>query len=124
MHTPVNILILEDDAAIREFLEMALTSEGYTVWLAESGAHALGIIRHSQPDLMLVDVLMNGMSGLEFSSIYQNLPGPHAPIIGMSASHNTDGLARFFDDFLEKPFDLDEALDCFDKHLAYLGSIA
>src|SRR5256885_15206223 len=102
MEIAINILVVEDDPAIREFLEMAFTGEGFGVWLAENGAQALEIVRRRQPDLILVDVLMNGMSGLEFSSLYRNMLGDHAPIIGMSASHNTAGLSIFFDDFLAK----------------------
>jgi len=62
MHT---ILVADDDTNIRIFLETALTLDGYRVVLAENGEEALALTKAAAPDLMILDIKMPGMHGLE-----------------------------------------------------------
>ena len=63
---PTTILIVEDDAAIRESLCDALTAEGFRAHTAENGADALAFLEQKTPDVILLDLMMPVMSGTEF----------------------------------------------------------
>jgi two-component system, cell cycle sensor histidine kinase and response regulator CckA len=71
------ILVVDDEPAVREFVERVLTNAGYIVATASGGAHACGIIReHSEFDLIVADVRMPGMSGPEFiGRVREERPG-------------------------------------------------
>ena len=107
------ILVIDDDAATRELLELALSAEGYRVLQASHGIAALEILAHHQPDLILLDARMPIMDGWEFLEAYHQRPEPAVPIIGLTADSNalpTDALVR-------KPFDLDDLLGTIDNLL-------
>jgi two-component system response regulator AtoC len=101
------ILIVDDDEALRESLELILSSEGYSVLSADGGESALAIIDHSPVDAVLCDLRMPGIDGFDLMpQIARLLPG--VPIILMSA-HGTQDLAieaiqRGAYDYLAKPF--------------------
>lgn len=61
--TQCKILVVDDNADIRELLEILLTSEGYDVTLASSGEQALQLL-HPELDLVILDIMMPGMSGI------------------------------------------------------------
>jgi two-component system response regulator AtoC len=101
------ILIVDDDEALRESLELILSAEGYSVLSADGGESALAIIDHSPVDAVLCDLRMPGIDGFDLMpQIARLLPG--VPIILMSA-HGTQDLAieaiqRGAYDYLAKPF--------------------
>lgn len=101
------ILVIDDDEALRESLEMILSAEGYEVLTADRGETALELIESSTVDAVLCDLRMPGLDGFDLlPQIARQLPG--APIILMSA-HGTDDLAieaiqRGAYDYLAKPF--------------------
>jgi two-component system response regulator AtoC len=101
------ILIVDDDEALRESLELILSAEGYSVLSADCGESALEIIERSPVDVVLCDLRMPGIDGFELMpQIARRLPG--VPIILMSA-HGTQDLAveaiqRGAYDYLAKPF--------------------
>jgi len=101
------ILIVDDDAALRESLELILSAEGYGVLSADCGEAALEVISASSVDVVLCDLRMPGLDGFELiPQIARQLPG--VPIILMSA-HGTEDLAveaiqRGAYDYLAKPF--------------------
>ena len=101
------ILIVDDDEALRESLELILSAEGYSVLCADCGESALAIIENSPVDVVLCDLRMPGIDGFELMpQIARLLPG--VPIILMSA-HGTQDLAveaiqRGAYDYLAKPF--------------------
>ncbi len=66
--TQCKILVVDDNADIRELLEILLTSEGYDVTLASSGEQALQLL-HPELDLVILDIMMPGMSGIDASQI-------------------------------------------------------
>lgn len=101
------ILIVDDDEALRESLQLILSSEGYDVALADGGEAALRAIEERPVDAVLCDLRMPGIDGFELiPQIARQLPG--IPIILMSA-HGTEDLAveairRGAYDYLAKPF--------------------
>jgi len=61
-----NILIVDDDASLRQLLELVLTSQGYNVKVAEHGADAIPIVEATKFDLIYLDIMMPVMDGVEF----------------------------------------------------------
>lgn len=107
------ILIVDDERSIRESLVGILQDEGFKPYLAENGEQALTMLRQEEPDLVLLDIWMPGMDGLE---VLQNISNshPHLTVIMMSG-HGTietavkaTKLGAF--DFIEKPLSLEKVL--------------
>jgi len=107
------ILIVDDDHALRESLEMVLASEGYAVITARGGEEALELLLANPVDLVLCDLRMPGLDGFDLlPQIARQLPG--VPIVIMSA-YGTEDLAveamqRGAYDYLSKPFQPSEVL--------------
>ncbi|ROR53951.1 DNA-binding response OmpR family regulator [Luteococcus japonicus] len=103
------ILVVEDDDGIRTMLGMALTDEGHDVTEAPSAEMALVRLGANTPELMLVDLMLGGMSGLDF--IRQARKVTTAPILVVSAlgdpSTTVEAFERGADDYVTKPFDLE-----------------
>ena len=106
------ILVVEDDAATREFVVQALVFEGYRVLAAADGQEALELVERHEPGLILVDVLMPRLDGITFAHLYQARPGPHAPILVLTAALHPGAVAQKMSAAasLAKPFDLEELL--------------
>lgn len=108
---PPKILVVDDEAAIRNLLHDLLGDEGYTVSTASNGRVALAMVTQEQPDLILMDVMMPELDGVETLRLLR--AGPHSaavPVILMSAAayltpDSADGMA-----FISKPFNLDHVL--------------
>ena len=104
--TTYNILVVDDEKSIRSSLKMILEYSGYRVIEAHDGASAIEVTRKSRPDLVLLDIKMTGMDGLEvLEQLHQDYP--NLPVIILSG-HGTVStavkatkLGAF--DFLEKP---------------------
>ncbi len=65
MENPYKILVVDDEADILEFIDYNLKKEGYQVWLAQNGKDAIAIAKKNKPDLILLDVMMPVMDGIE-----------------------------------------------------------
>jgi DNA-binding response OmpR family regulator len=114
------VLVVDDEPRIVEFLVENLRADDYSVLTAGSGEEALDVLARSQPDVMLLDVLLPGMSGIELCSKVRDGDGinepwdPGLPIIMLSAkAEHTDrvrGLSRGADDYVTKPFHYPELL--------------
>jgi DNA-binding response OmpR family regulator len=106
--TPSVILVVEDERPVREFLANALEQDGYRVVQAFHGEHALRLVAGERPDLVITDVMMPLMSGVDLCRRLKADPATAAvPVILMSAAGlpvERDALA---DAFIAKPFDLD-----------------
>lgn len=122
MNSPMQVLVVDDDESIREFVELALIDEGYEVKTAVHGKAALDIIDGWQPDLILLDLRTPIMDGWEFSRVYREAPGPHAPIIVITATANPTDCAAEINAYavLPKPFDLDELLGLIGKCMCHI----
>jgi DNA-binding response OmpR family regulator len=109
----VNLLVVEDDRRVADFLARALRAEGYLVTGARSGPEALELGRSQPFDLILLDLMLPGLSGLE---VCQELRARRVltPILVLTALDATEdkikGLRLGADDYLTKPFDVDELL--------------
>lgn len=107
----VQVLLAEDDRAVRESLVRALTLEGYDVAAVSNGAQALDWLRDNTPDLVLLDVSMPHVDGLTVCRVVRS-EGNQVPILMLTARTDTSdrvaGLDAGADDYLPKPFDLEE----------------
>ncbi len=102
------VLVVDDDAAIVDFLETALEDEGYHVF-ATCGAAALQLAHDMQPAVILLDINMPGMDGIEVSQRLRDDPATaHIPIIVMSAQDRlrATGPLMPVNDRLPKPFEI------------------
>ena len=107
----MRILVVDDDRAVRDALRRALTLGGYEVHVAEGGETGLAQVSASQPDAMVLDVMMPDLSGIEVCR-HLRRAGDRIPILMLTArdaiSDRVEGLDAGADDYLVKPFDVDE----------------
>jgi DNA-binding response OmpR family regulator len=106
---PTHILLVDDDDLLRRSLAFNLENAGYRVSTAASAEDALGLIRRDPPNLVLLDIKMPGMDGLDaLPRFKQSLD---CPIIFLTARRReldeVLGLELGADDYITKPFDLD-----------------
>jgi two-component system response regulator MprA len=108
-----HILVVDDDRAVRESLRRSLEFNGYTVSLAADGAEALAGISGTNPDAVVMDVMMPRLDGIETTRALRSV-GNHVPILVLTArdavGDRVEGLDAGADDYLSKPFALDELL--------------
>lgn len=106
------VLVVDDDASIRQFIAMALTDSGYEVTTASHGHEALESAQRSPPDVILLDMRMPVMDGWAFARAYRDRPPPHAPVVVLTAARDAALSAADIsaDGFLPKPFELRELL--------------
>ena len=108
-----NVLVVEDDPDVRAALTRALSFEGYEVAIAEDGGRALEAVRQNPPDVIVLDVMMPFVDGLETCRRLR-ARGDETPILMLTAlgdvSDRVDGLDAGADDYLAKPFALEELL--------------
>lgn len=104
---PHNILVVDDEAIARRFMERTLTQEGYRVMVANDGEQALELLRTTRRKIALVitDLVMPGMGGHEFALEVARLPSP-PPVLYISAYERPQG--EMAKRFLPKPFTVDE----------------
>ncbi len=114
------ILVVEDEPAILRGLQLNLSMEGYLVRAAVDGETALQLAQTEQPDLLLVDLMLPRMNGLDVIREVRRRD-PDVPIIVLSAkgqeSDKVSGLALGADDYVVKPFGLKELLARIDAAL-------
>jgi DNA-binding response OmpR family regulator len=108
-----HILLVEDEQKLARFVELELTSEGYSVSVAGDGMAGLIAARESKPDLILLDWELPGISGIEVCRRLRST-GIQVPVIlltGRSAVEDrVVGLDAGADDYLAKPFSIEELL--------------
>ena len=100
------ILVVDDDTALSEMIGIVLRSEGFEPSFCEDGAQALEAFRTTRPDLVLLDLMLPGMNGIEVCSRIREESG--TPIIMLTARSDTadvvKGLESGADDYVVKPF--------------------
>ena len=105
------ILVIDDQFGIRMLLQEVLEREGYTVHAAANGGEALALVREKEPDLVLLDMKIPGMDGLEILTAMRKI-APEQKVVMMTAYGELDlvreaavlgALGHF-----TKPFDIDE----------------
>jgi two-component system response regulator MprA len=106
------ILVVEDEERIRQFLQRGLGFEGYRVEAAADGATALELARDNPPDLVLLDLMLPGIDGLEVCRRLRAVSD--VPILMLTAKEAIEdrvaGLDAGADDYLVKPFAFDELM--------------
>ena len=106
------ILVVDDDTNICELLRLYLTKEGYQVTVANDGEEGLEKFNQVKPDMVLLDVMMPGLDGLEVCRRIR--AAGNTPVMMLTAKGETDDRITGFnagaDDYLPKPFDPDELL--------------
>jgi len=107
------ILVIDDDKNIRFFIKEVLELNHYTVHSAANGEEGLKIYESTHIDLVMVDIMMPGMDGYEFTRKLREA-NPDIPILMMSAKQLSEDRKKGFlagiDDFMVKPIDLEELL--------------
>ncbi len=107
------VLVVDDDKAVRESLRRSLEFNGYEVSLAGDGAEALAAIAATSPDVVVMDVMMPRLDGLEATRALRTA-GNDLPILVLTArdavGDRVEGLDAGADDYLTKPFALQELL--------------
>jgi adenylate cyclase len=110
MHDPPRILVVDDSPANVEILQMRLQAQGYEIKTAADGEEALAAVREHRPDLILLDVMMPKLDGIEVCRRLRADPAvPFVPIILVTAKSDTKdvvaGLDAGGDEYLTKPVD-------------------
>ena len=107
-----HLLVVDDDTRIRTLLSEYLTSNGYRITVAANAAEARRILEGMDFDLLIVDVMMPGESGLSLTAALRQIKD--VPILMLTALSETEnriqGLEAGADDYLSKPFDPRELL--------------
>lgn len=115
-----HILLVEDEVKLAKFIEMELTCEGYQVSMAHDGLTGLMKARELSPDLIILDWMMPGLSGLELCRRLRST-GSKVPVILVTAkdeiSDRVAGLDAGADDYVVKPFSIEELLARVRVHL-------
>ena len=110
-----SILIIDDEESIRSSLSGVLKDEGYQVFTAEDGVKGLAVARDEAPDVVILDIWMPGLDGMEtLKKIKAEMP--HLPVLMMSGHGTIETAVQATKlgayDFIEKPLSLDKLLLC------------
>lgn len=104
------ILVVDDDNALREMVGIVLSAAGFDPHYCPDGDLALGLYKEVKPDLVLLDVMLPGKSGIEVCKELRSISG--VPIIMLTAKSDTSdvvlGLEAGADDYIVKPFEPNE----------------
>ena len=108
-----HILVVDDDKNIRFVMREVLESQSYTVFTASNGQKALDVLLHEHIDLEIVDIMMPGMNGYEFTKETRQI-NQEMPILMISAKQLPEDRKKGFlagiDDFMTKPIDPEEMM--------------
>ena len=103
----MRVLVVDDEESVRSFLGPLLEREGFTATLVDSGTAAVASVVDGQPDLVLLDVNLPDLSGLEVCRAIRRQPG-YVPVILLTGLDSRDdvlaGYAAMADDYVTKPF--------------------
>lgn len=105
----MDILIVEDEYEISRLIQLTLEKEGFSCCICRDGINALQVFREQQPDLIILDLMLPGLDGLEVCARIRQKPGAKDPYILMLTAKGEEidrviGLSTGADDYLVKPF--------------------
>jgi DNA-binding response OmpR family regulator len=110
----MKILIAEDDPMLLKTLQLRLVKAGYEVIATRDGREAVEKIKESMPDMVITDVMMPWVSGIEIVQMIKKKPGKKIPVIVLSVIDQEavvmQALELGADDYMTKPFSLKELL--------------
>jgi two-component system KDP operon response regulator KdpE len=115
------ILVVDDHPKVVRFIQIDLKRRGYEVITAGSGDEALELVKTARPDIMLLDIIMPGMDGLEVLERLRSFT--QLPVIAFSANadNRDNAVLRGANDFMTKPFEPDEMVRRIKKLLNHKG---
>ncbi len=117
-----NVWIVDDDRSIRWVLEKAMQADGLTVRVFEDGNSVLTELENSRPDVLVSDIRMPGIDGLQLMAEIKQI-APKLPIIIMTAYSDLDSAVSVYEggafEYLPKPFDVDEAVELVQRAIAH-----
>jgi CheY-like chemotaxis protein len=119
-----SVLVVDDQSDIVDLVVDFLRDEGYSVHGVTDGAAALAAIELRPPALILLDMFMPQMTGIELWEYLQRHSLADIPVVLMTASPSAaeNLLAQGATDYLAKPFDLDQLLACVARYVRHEGS--
>ncbi|MDT5093430.1 MAG: two-component system, OmpR family, response regulator [Mycobacterium sp.] len=111
--SPIHVLVVDDEPVLAELMTMALRYEGWTVSTASDGISAIASARKEAPDVVVLDVMLPDMSGLDvLRKLREQIPG--LPLLLLTAKDALEdriaGLTAGGDDYVTKPFSLEEVI--------------
>ncbi|MBV9091399.1 MAG: response regulator transcription factor [Mycobacteriaceae bacterium] len=111
--SPIHVLVVDDEPVLAEMVSMALRYEGWDISTAGDGASAIAVARERRPDVVVLDVMLPDMSGLEvLRKLREQNPG--LPLLLLTAKDAVEdriaGLTAGGDDYVTKPFSLEEVV--------------
>ena len=110
-----SLLIVEDESEMLSFLKDAMTDKFKTVYTAENGSKALDLIYKNHPDIIVSDVMMPQINGIELTHrIKTDIEISHIPVVLLTARNNAESMYQGYETgaeaYLAKPFDIDVLL--------------
>jgi two-component system OmpR family response regulator len=110
---PIHVLVVDDEPVLAELVSMALRYEGWDIATAGDGATAIALARDEPPDVVVLDVMLPDMSGLDvLHRLREQKPG--LPLLLLTAKDSVEdriaGLTAGGDDYVTKPFSLEEVV--------------
>lgn len=110
---PINVLVVDDEAVLAEMVSMALRYEGWNISTAGDGSSAIAAARAQRPDVVVLDVMLPDMSGLEVLHKLRE-DNPQLPVLLLTAKDAVEdriaGLTAGGDDYVTKPFSIEEVV--------------
>ncbi|SOJ57928.1 putative transcriptional regulatory protein TcrX [Mycobacterium simulans] len=110
---PVNVLVVDDEPVLAEMVSMALRYEGWNIATAGDGLSAIAAARAERPDVVVLDVMLPDMSGLDVLHKLRN-ENPGLPVLLLTAKDAVEdriaGLTAGGDDYVTKPFSIEEVV--------------
>ncbi len=110
---PINVLVVDDEAVLAEMVSMALRYEGWTISTAGDGSSAIAAARAQRPDVVVLDVMLPDMSGLDVLHKLRE-ENPQLPVLLLTAKDAVEdriaGLTAGGDDYVTKPFSIEEVV--------------
>jgi two-component system, OmpR family, response regulator len=110
---PINVLVVDDETVLAEMVSMALRYEGWNIATAGDGSSAIASARAQRPDVVVLDVMLPDMSGLEvLHKLREEIP--QLPVLLLTAKDAVEdriaGLTAGGDDYVTKPFSIEEVV--------------
>jgi two-component system OmpR family response regulator len=110
---PINVLVVDDESVLADMVSMALRYEGWNISTAGDGASAIASARSQRPDVVVLDVMLPDMSGLDV--LHKLREGnPQLPVLLLTAKDAVEdriaGLTAGGDDYVTKPFSIEEVV--------------
>ncbi|ORB84697.1 DNA-binding response regulator [Mycobacterium kansasii] len=110
---PISVLVVDDEPVLAEMVSMALRYEGWDITTAQDGASAIAAARTARPDVVVLDVMLPDMSGLEVLHKLRR-ENPRLPVLLLTAKDAVEdriaGLTAGGDDYVTKPFSIEEVV--------------